>query len=67
MNYFMIFFFCLYQAPLNIAVEKENIEIIKLLLSKDKINVNQRTIFRFSNFQSFFFLYFIKFALLYLL
>lgn len=34
------FILIFYEAPLFIAVNKENTEIVKLLLSCDKINVN---------------------------
>lgn len=40
---FKIQFF--YETPLNIAVGKEYLEIVKLLLSRDDINVNQKSVF----------------------
>lgn len=36
-----------HKTPLYMAVEKQNIEIITLLLSCDKINVNLGSIFKF--------------------
>lgn len=40
---FKIQFF--HETPLNIAVGKEYLEIVKLLLSRDDINVNQKSVF----------------------
>lgn len=34
-----------HETPLNIAVGKEYLEIVKLLLSRDDINVNQKSVF----------------------
>ena len=34
-----------YSAALHIAVEKENVEIVKLLLANEKININLPLIF----------------------
>ena len=36
-----------YITALYLAVEKENIEIVKLLLSKDKIDINIHNIFHY--------------------
>ena len=37
-------FFSFYKTPLHIAIEKENIDIIKLLLSNEKLNVNLKSV-----------------------
>lgn len=37
------------EAPLFLAIRKNNIEIIKLLLSNDKIDTNKKTIFNINN------------------
>lgn len=40
----MISNYFIHKTPLNIAIDKENVEIIKLLLSFEKINVNLQNI-----------------------
>ena len=39
-------FYYIYKGALHIAVEKENIEIIKLLLSNEKLDINIPYIFK---------------------
>ena len=42
LNYIIIYF---YKYALNTAVEKENIDLIKLLLTNEKLNINELNIF----------------------
>lgn len=46
-----------HKTALQIAVEKEHIEIIKLLLAHNSINVNIKTILKFKYLMTFQFLY----------
>ena len=41
----MIFFFLIYKTALYYAIENENIEMVKLLLTNDKIDVNILNVF----------------------
>lgn len=45
-----MFMFVIYKTPLCVAVEKNDIEIVKLLLKKDNIDVNVINIPSFYNF-----------------
>ena len=49
-NFFMKLYFFFHKAPLYIAVEKAKIEIIKLLLSCNKLDINLLNIFKNKNF-----------------
>ena len=41
----MKFFICFQKIALNVAVENQNIEIVRLLLSKSNVDVNLKDIF----------------------
>ncbi len=42
----------IFKTPLYVAVEKENVEIVRLLLTKEDIDVNIQYIFNFLFFQN---------------
>ena len=44
--FYEVFFFSIYRTALHVAVEKENLEIVKLLLSNKNIDINQRSILK---------------------
>ncbi len=41
----------IFKTPLYVAVEKENVEIVRLLLTKEDIDVNIQSIFHFNFFK----------------
>ncbi len=43
----------IFKTPLYLAVENENVEIVRLLLTKEDIEVNIQYIFNFNFFQNF--------------